>query len=125
VVSAIAALLINHDDSLDYADVRTRIITNSVVKSSYSQTLKDCNGVVNAYYALTNGNVHAVHDKSEWNDTSAQNSGDSGAAAAAGGGGGGGGACFVASAETNSLAGLAIILTLLVGLSRIPRRRND
>jgi subtilisin family serine protease len=125
VVSGIAALLINHDDSLDYADVRTRIITNSVVKSSYSQTLKDCNGVVNAYYALTNGNVHAVHDKSEWNDTSAQNSGDSGAAAAAGGGGGGGGACFVASAETNSLAGLAIILTLLVGLSRIPRRRND
>ncbi|OPZ60555.1 MAG: Thermophilic serine proteinase precursor [Deltaproteobacteria bacterium ADurb.Bin510] len=124
VVSGIAALLINHNNNLDYAAVRTRIITNSVVKSSYSQTLKDCNGVVNAYYALTNGNAHAVHDKSEWSSTSAQNSGDS-SAAAAGGGGGGGGACFVASAETNGLAGLAIALTLLVGMTMIPRRRND
>ena len=124
VVSGIAALIINQNNAIGYLALKDRIVKTSVIRSSFSQTLKDCNGVVNAYNALTNTGVHEVHDKSQWNAPAAQNSGD-GAAAAAGGGGGGGGTCFIASAELNGLAGLALALTLLVGLTRIPRRRND
>ena len=119
VVSAIAALLLNQNSAWTCSELRERLVTTSVIEAAFSQRLKDCNGVVNAYNALRNANVHAVHD--EGNGTTPSGSGDVSTATASGGGGGGG--CLVDSAALNSRSAWAF--ALLVGallLAQVRRR---
>ena len=123
VVSAIAALVINQENAIGYLALKDRIVKTSVINAGFSQRLKDCNGVVNAYNALTNTGLHAIHDKTAWNVPS-QNAGETPASDGEGGGGGGGGGCFIASAGNANLAGLALGLSLLIVLIR-PRRRTN
>ena len=116
VVSAIAALLLNQDSALSCSAVSERLVKTSVVDAAFSQELLDCNGVVNAYNALTNTNVHEVHDASEWSSPSGSD--DVSTATASGGGGGGG--CMIGCAAGNW--GLVLVLLGFVALALVRRR---
>jgi serine protease len=110
-VTGIAAMVFSSNPSINYSEVRSRIIEGSVIDASYSEELKLSGGCVNAYNALMDIKNHGIVDNSSWEPPASASSDGEEASSESGSKMG----CFVETSNTSSESCLLfMVLTMMV-----------